>query len=63
VETAMNGDSLDPGPGINWWDYGYIDPPSVTKDYPYVRHGRGVRQSRHSVVAVERQLRADHTRP
>ena len=41
VETAMNGDSLDPGPGINWWDYGYIDPPSVTKDFPYVRHGRG----------------------
>lgn len=41
VETAMNGDSLDPGPGINWWDYGYIDPPSVTRDFPYVRHGRG----------------------
>ncbi|MCZ7635263.1 MAG: hypothetical protein M5U12_03930 [Verrucomicrobia bacterium] len=34
VETAMNGDSLDPGPGINWWDYGYIDPPSVTRDFP-----------------------------
>jgi len=41
VETAMNGDSLDPGPGINWWDYGYIDPPSVTRDFPYVRHGQG----------------------
>jgi prepilin-type processing-associated H-X9-DG protein len=37
----MNGDSLDPGRGINWWDLGYIDPPSVTAQYPYTRHGKG----------------------
>jgi prepilin-type N-terminal cleavage/methylation domain-containing protein/prepilin-type processing-associated H-X9-DG protein len=41
VDTCMNGDSLDPGRGINWWDLGYIDPPSVTAQYPYVRHGKG----------------------
>ena len=41
VDTCMNGDSLDPGPGVNWWDLGYIDPPSVTAQFPYIRHGKG----------------------
>jgi len=41
VDTCLNGDSLDPGPGVNWWDLGYIDPPSVTAQFPYIRHGKG----------------------
>jgi prepilin-type processing-associated H-X9-DG protein len=42
----MNGDGLDPAPGLNWWNYGYLYPPSLppwgtTKLQPYVRHGQG----------------------
>ena len=50
TETCMNGDGLDPGPGLNWWNYGYLYPPSVppwgtTSVRPYVRHGKGVNYS------------------
>ncbi len=46
TETCMNGDGLDPAPGLNWWNYGYLYPPSLppwgtTKVLPYVRHGKG----------------------
>src|SRR5262245_23760152 len=46
TETCMNGDGLDPKPGLNWWNYGYLYPPSLppwgtTKVQPYVRHGKG----------------------
>jgi prepilin-type N-terminal cleavage/methylation domain-containing protein/prepilin-type processing-associated H-X9-DG protein len=46
VETCMNGDGLDPAPGLNWYNFGYLYPPShtpwgTTKVLPYVRHGRG----------------------
>lgn len=46
TETCMNGDGLDPAPGLNWWNYGYLYPPSIppwgtTKIIPYNRHGRG----------------------
>jgi len=46
TETCMNGDGLDPAPGLNWWNYGYLYPPSLKpwgapKVYPYVRHGKG----------------------
>jgi len=46
TETCMNGDGLDPAPGLNWWNYGYLYPPSrppwgTTKVLPYVRHGKG----------------------
>ena len=50
VETCMNGDGLDPAPGLNWWNYGYLYPPSIppygtTKVLPYIRHGMGVNYS------------------
>jgi prepilin-type N-terminal cleavage/methylation domain-containing protein/prepilin-type processing-associated H-X9-DG protein len=41
VETCMNGDGLDPSPALQWWNYGYLYPPSVMTNYPYVRHGKG----------------------
>jgi prepilin-type N-terminal cleavage/methylation domain-containing protein/prepilin-type processing-associated H-X9-DG protein len=46
VDTCMNGDGLDAGPGLNWWNYGYLYPPSLPpwgapKVVPYVRHGKG----------------------
>ena len=46
TETCMNGDGLDPVTGLNWWNYGYLYPPSLppwgtTKVLPYVRHGKG----------------------
>lgn len=46
VETCMNGDGLDVSPGLNWWNYGYLYPPSVPpwgtpKVRPYIRHGKG----------------------
>ena len=46
TETCMNGDGLDPAPGLNWWNYGYLYPPSrppwgTTKVLPYIRHGKG----------------------
>jgi prepilin-type N-terminal cleavage/methylation domain-containing protein/prepilin-type processing-associated H-X9-DG protein len=45
-ETCMNGDGLDPAAGLNWWNYGYLYPPSIPpygqKDIrPYIRHGKG----------------------
>jgi len=50
TETCMNGDGLDPAPGLNWWNYGYLYPPSLppwgtTKVLPYIRHGRGANYS------------------
>jgi prepilin-type N-terminal cleavage/methylation domain-containing protein/prepilin-type processing-associated H-X9-DG protein len=46
TETCMNGDGLDPAPGLNWWNYGYLYPPSMPPwgangVRPYVRHGKG----------------------
>ncbi len=46
TETCMNGDGLDPAPGLNWWNYGYLYPPSLppwgtSRVVPYVRHGKG----------------------
>jgi len=48
VETCMNGDGLDPKPGVlNWWNLGYLYPPPHVPDgssgglQPYVRHGKG----------------------
>ena len=47
AETCMNGDGLDPGPGLNWYNFGYLYPPSrppwgANSVRPYVRHGKGV---------------------
>jgi prepilin-type N-terminal cleavage/methylation domain-containing protein/prepilin-type processing-associated H-X9-DG protein len=46
TETCMNGDGLDPEPGLSWWNYGYLYPPTLapwgtSRIYPYVRHGKG----------------------
>jgi prepilin-type N-terminal cleavage/methylation domain-containing protein/prepilin-type processing-associated H-X9-DG protein len=46
TETCMNGDGLDPQPGLSWWNYGYLYPPTLapwgtSRIYPYVRHGKG----------------------
>jgi prepilin-type N-terminal cleavage/methylation domain-containing protein/prepilin-type processing-associated H-X9-DG protein len=45
-ETCMNGDGLDPDKGLNWWNFGYLYPPSMPPwgapgVRPYVRHGKG----------------------
>jgi prepilin-type processing-associated H-X9-DG protein len=45
-ETVMNGDGLDPGPGLDWYNLGYLYPPpkipSGAKEIrPFVRHGKG----------------------
>lgn len=46
-ETCMNGDGLDTAPDLNWWNYGYLYPPSMAPwgtdrgVRPYVRHGTG----------------------
>lgn len=40
AETCMNGDGLDPDPGLFWWNYGYLYPPSIPIR-PYIRHGKG----------------------
>jgi len=50
TETCMNGDGLDPAPGLNWWNFGYLYPPShppwgITRVLPYIRHGKGVNYS------------------
>ena len=44
VDTCMNGDGLDPGPAIPWWQLGYLYPPTVAAQPPpmkYIRHGKG----------------------
>ena len=48
VETCMNGDGLDPKPGVlNWWNLGYLYPPPHVPDgsgggmQPFIRHGKG----------------------
>lgn len=46
LETCMNGDGLDVAAGLNWWNYGYLYPPSIppwgTKGVrPFARHGKG----------------------
>lgn len=44
VDTCMNGDGLDPGKNISWWELGYLYPPSVALTPPelkYIRHGKG----------------------
>ena len=50
TETCMNGDGLDPAPGLNWWNYGYLYPPSrppwgAPAVQPYIRHGKGANYS------------------
>ena len=47
AETCMNGDGLDPAPGLQWWNFGYLYPPSQAPWVssggvrPYIRHGKG----------------------
>jgi prepilin-type N-terminal cleavage/methylation domain-containing protein/prepilin-type processing-associated H-X9-DG protein len=44
VETCLNGDGLDPGPQISWWQLGYLYPPMFALQPPemkYIRHGKG----------------------
>src|SRR5580658_2699771 len=47
VTCCMNGDALDPAPGLQAWNYGYLYPPSQPPDgatggpYTYTRHGDG----------------------
>ncbi|MHC1767817.1 MAG: hypothetical protein AB9869_26690 [Verrucomicrobiia bacterium] len=44
VETCMNGDGLDPGRDIDWWELGYLYPPTIALRPPelkYIRHGKG----------------------
>jgi prepilin-type processing-associated H-X9-DG protein/prepilin-type N-terminal cleavage/methylation domain-containing protein len=47
TETCMNGDGLDVAAGLNWWNYGYLYPPSIPPwgasggVQPYIRHGKG----------------------
>ena len=48
AETCMNGDALDPvAPPLtqlDWWQFGYLYPPSIAYYvyyYPYIRHGKG----------------------
>lgn len=46
AETCMNGDGLDVAPGLNWWNYGYLYPPSIPpwgapRVFPFIRHGKG----------------------
>lgn len=48
VETCMNGDGLDPFQGVQWWNLGYLYPPTVAPYgstplivRPYARHGKG----------------------
>ncbi len=47
TETCMNGDVLDTAPGLFWWNYGYLYPPSMAPwgtsggVRPYIRHGKG----------------------
>ncbi len=44
VETCLNGDGLDPGPSISWWELGYLYPPTIALQPPelkYIRHGKG----------------------
>ena len=44
VETCMNGDSLDQAAGLQWYNYGYLYPPSLKPanstggPYTYTRH-------------------------
>ena len=41
-DTVMNGDGLDPSKGLDWWNYGYLYPPSLgVALFRYVRHGQG----------------------
>jgi prepilin-type processing-associated H-X9-DG protein/prepilin-type N-terminal cleavage/methylation domain-containing protein len=47
VTCCMNGDALDPAPGLQWWNYGYLYPASQSPDgstggpYAYARHDKG----------------------
>ncbi len=43
IDTAMNGDGLDPKSGVNWgnYAYGYLYAPSAPPPGPFVRHGKG----------------------
>jgi prepilin-type N-terminal cleavage/methylation domain-containing protein/prepilin-type processing-associated H-X9-DG protein len=50
VETCMNGDGLDQDKTLNWWNYGYLYPPTMapwgtSKVRAYDRHGKGVNYS------------------
>ncbi len=42
ADTIFNGDGLDPTKGLEWWNYGYLYPPSLKIPlFRYVRHGQG----------------------
>jgi prepilin-type processing-associated H-X9-DG protein len=47
VTCCMNADALDPAPGLQAWNYGYLYPPSEKPDgstggpYGYTRHDKG----------------------
>ena len=43
VETCMNGDGLDPRSDIQWWNLGYLYPPTVAGPLTlkFIRHGKG----------------------
>ena len=47
VTCCMNGDALDPATGLQWYNYGYLYPPSQKPHnstggpYSYIRHGNG----------------------
>lgn len=46
AETCMNGDGLDPGNGLNWYNLVFLYPASQapwnsTGNHPYIRHGTG----------------------
>jgi prepilin-type N-terminal cleavage/methylation domain-containing protein/prepilin-type processing-associated H-X9-DG protein len=48
VETCMNGDGLDPFQGVQWWNLGYLYPPTIPPYgssplivRPFARHGKG----------------------
>ena len=44
ADTCMNGDALDPAPGLDWWQFGYLYPPTVgwyVNNAQYIRHGKG----------------------
>jgi prepilin-type N-terminal cleavage/methylation domain-containing protein/prepilin-type processing-associated H-X9-DG protein len=45
-ETVMNGDGLDPNGALQWYNFGYLYPPSMPpwgqpNPVPYIRHGKG----------------------
>ena len=46
TETCMNGDGLDTASGLNWWNYGYLYPPSIPLGHD--RRSAAIRSAWHS---------------